>query len=421
MVGDRCILPLTIIGGRVPPTESERWVTTPMDLRSRIRRRQQSGDDTRVVLDYRAISPIAHIEEPTGRGSVFERLLDYIEPVFGNRIPPNAYVWGPPGSGKSAVVTALFDQLNRSRSLSDTLIHTSTRGGRATAPTLVYVDARYASTEFGCYQSVLDGVLDEPVPEHGVSTETLRSRLDDYLAPHDHSILVAIDHIDEPGTRSLTAIAESFEELDGSLSWVAIGRQSPSALPETVRPPEHIEIPAYREAVLVDVLTNRASEGIARQAVDHAQIRRIADWSDGNAHDGLCALFVAADEAVSGNASRIRERDLHTGMNAVPRPSVPLGRVFALSPNKKRVLRRLVSIDDEQRASVDTAATTIAAAPDIELSPGTVKRLLYELAEVDVTERIPSDRVLAGSGRSPSRLEFRFPPRIFRRLYDFAH
>src|SRR5699024_4700766 len=123
--------------------------------------RQQSGDDTRVVLDYRAISPIAHIEEPTGRGSVFERLLDYIEPVFGNRIPPNAYVWGPPGSGKSAVVTALFDQLNRSRSLSDTLIHTSTRGGRATAPTLVYVDARYASTEFGCYQSVLDGVLDE--------------------------------------------------------------------------------------------------------------------------------------------------------------------------------------------------------------------------------------------------------------------
>src|SRR5699024_8065654 len=127
------------------------------------------------------------------------------------------------------------------------------------------------------------------------------------------------------------------------------------------------------------------------------------------------------DEAVSGNASRIRERDLHTGMNAVPRPSVPLGRVFALSPNKKRVLRRLVSIDDEQRASVDTAATTIAAAPDIELSPGTVKRLLYELAEVDVTERIPSDRVLAGSGRSPSRLEFRFPPRIFRRLYDFAH
>src|SRR5699024_4323477 len=207
-------------------------------------------------------------------------------------------------------------------------IHTSTRGGRATAPTLVYVDARYASTEFGCYQSVLDGVLDEPVPEHGVSTETLRSRLDDYLAPHDHSILVAIDHIDEPGTRSLTAIAASFEELDGSLSWVAIGRQSPSALPETLRPPAHIEIPASREAVLVDVLTDRASEGIARQAVDHAQIRRIADWSDGNAHDGLCALFVAADEAVSGNASRIRERDLHTGMNAVPRPSVPLGRVF---------------------------------------------------------------------------------------------
>lgn len=392
-----------------------------MDLSSRIRRRQQSGDDTRVVLDYHAISPVAHVEEPTGRGSVFERLLDYVEPVFGNRIPPNAYVWGPPGSGKSAVVTALFNYLNRSRSLSTTLIHTSTRGGRSTTPSLVYVDARYASTEFTLHQSVLDGVLEESVPEHGVGTDTLRSRLDQYLAPHNHSILVAVDHIDEPSTQSLVSIAEAFEELNGSLSWVAIGRQSPSALSAAVRPPEHIEIPTYRAPVLVDVLTTRASEGIAPQAVEHEQLRRIANWSDGNAHDALCALFVAADEAATEESSRIRERDLHTGMNAVPRPSAPLGRVLALSDNRQRVLRRLIDIDDGQRASVDAAASAIAASPALDLSAGTVKRLLYELAEVGVAERVASDRALAGSGRSPSRLELRFPPRVFRRLYDLSH
>lgn len=389
-----------------------------MDLSSRIRRRQQSGDETHVVLDYHAISPVAHVEEPTGRGSVFERLLDYVEPVFGSRIPPNAYVWGPPGSGKSAVITALFDRLNRSRSLSDTLIHTSTRGGRSTTPRLVYVDARYANTEFGLYQSVLDGVLAESVPEHGVGTDTLRSRLDQYLTPPNHSILVAVDHIDEPGTQSLAAVADAFTELTGSLSWVAVGRQSPSALPSASRPPEHIEIPAYREPVLVDILTARTSEGIAQHAVEHEQLRRIASWSDGNTHDALCVLFAAADEAATEGASRIRERDLHTGMDTVPRPSTPLGRVLTLSESRKQVLRHLADSDEEQRASVDTAATTIAAAETVDLSVGTVKRLLYELAEIGITERVTRDN--AGSGRSPSRLEPRFPTRVFCRLYDVS-
>ena len=392
-----------------------------MDLGSRIRRRQQSGDGTRVVLDYHAISPVAHVDDPTGRGSVLERLLDYVDPVFGGRIPPNAYVWGSPGSGKSAVITALFARMNRSRSLSDSLIHTSTRGGTGTTPDLVYVDARDASTEFRLYQSLLDGVLAESVPEHGVGTDTLRTRLDEYLVPHNHSVLVAVDHVDERGTQSLGAIADSFEAFDGSLSWVAVGRQSPSALAEAVRPPEHIEVPAYRDPVLVDVLTTRASAGVARQAVEHEQLRRIAAWSDGNAHDALCVLFAAADEAATEGMSRLRERDLHTAMDGIPRPCVPLGRVLALSDNRRLVLRHLIAIDDEQRASVDAAATAIAAASGVDLSGGTVKRLLYELAEAGVAERVTSDRSLEGSGRSPSRLEPRFPTRVFRRLYDLAH
>jgi Cdc6-like AAA superfamily ATPase len=369
------------------------------------------------VLDNHAISPVAHFEEPTGRGPVIERLLDFIDPVFSNQIPLNAYIWGPPGSGKSAVITALFSYMNRSHSLSDSLIHTSTRGGTSTTPSLVYVDTRYANSKFGLHQSILDGVLEESVPKYGIGTDTLRSRLEEYLASHNHSILAAIDHVGEPGTQPLAEIANSFEEFGGSLSWVAIGRHSPSALSESIRLSEHIEVPAYRDSVLVDILTTR-SEGMA---VEHEQLRRIAEWSDGNAHDALCVLFAAADEAATEGASRVRERDLHAGMDAVPHPSAPLGRVLALSDNRQRVLRHLVDTDDEQRSSVDAAATTIAASPDVDLSTGTVKRLLYELAEAGVAERVTSEHTMEGSGRSPSRLEPRFPTRVFRRLYDLSH
>jgi hypothetical protein len=78
----------------------------------------------------------------------------------------------------------------------------------------------------------------------------------------------------------------------------------------------------------------------------------------------------------------------------------------------------LVDTDDDQRASVDAAATAIAAAPTVDLSEGTVKRLLYELAELGIVERVSDDRSLDGSGRSPSRLEPRFPTRVFARLHD---
>ena len=53
-----------------------------MDLKTRIRRRQHSGGDSQIVLEYEAVSPVAHVEEPGGRGPVLERLLDYLEPVF---------------------------------------------------------------------------------------------------------------------------------------------------------------------------------------------------------------------------------------------------------------------------------------------------------------------------------------------------
>ncbi|UOO93888.1 AAA family ATPase [Halococcus dombrowskii] len=397
-------------------TEPVRSIT--VDLAARIRRRRESVGETRVVLDYHAISPIAHVDEPTNRGTVLERLLDYVDPVFDGRLPPNAYVWGPSGSGKSAVVTALLDQLRRVGTRSGSVIHTSTRGGTNAAPALVYVDTRHASSEFGLYQTVLDGMLDESVPKHGVGTDTLRSRLAETLAD-DRRLLVAFDHVDEPGTQSLASLVSAFDGMADSLSWLAIGHRPPSEL-SIDGPPERIEVPAYRDLALVDILTARASAGMARRAIEHEQLRRIAVWADGNAHDALCVLFAAADEAALAGVSGVREHDLHVGMDALPRPAVSLGRVFALSVNRQQVLARLVEIDDDQRASVDAAATAVAATPSVELSKGTVKRLLYELAEIGIVERVSEERSV-GAGRSPSRLEPRFPTRVFGRLHGLAN
>lgn len=386
-----------------------------MDLKSRIRRRMHSGSDSQLVLDYDAINPTTHIEDPIGRGSVLERLLDYIDPMFTNQLPPSAYVWGPAGSGKSAVVTALVTQLDRLHPRSRAIIHTATRARSNGTPAFVYVDARRARSDFGLHRAILDNVLDESVPEHGVGADAVRSRLEEHLL-YENQVLVAVDHVNEPNTFTLSDLRESLASL-GSLSWVAVGRTAPNELSDEALPPEYISIPAYDDHVLVDILTERASDGLAQRAVTHEQLRRLVNWGEGNAHDTLAALCGSADVAVSQGQSHIRERDLQAGMDAVPRPSVSLGRVLTLSDNRQSVLRRLVDLDDSERAAVDTATETIAQSKSVDLSKATVKRFLYELSETGIIERVTNNGA-DSIGRPPSRLEPRFPTLVFQRLYD---
>ena len=389
-----------------------------MDLKARIRRRQRSGQESRVVLDYDAISPVAHVEEPTGRGPVLERLLDYLDPVFDGQLPPNAYVWGPPGAGKSAVVTTLFDHMARLLSRSGPVIHTTTRAQTSRAPQFVYVDSRRADSPFGLYHAVLDAVLDESVPSQGVGTDVVRSRLFDRLRQPRHAAVVAVDHVDEPGGLDLTTVEESFDPVADSLAWVAVGRPPPTDLPPAGSPPEHIEVPTYEDHTLVDILTNRASEGLARQVLEHEQMRRLASWADGDAHDALSGLFGAADIAATGDHDRIYERDLEAGMEDVPRPSVAVGRVLTLPENRQRVLRLLVDLDDGAVRSVGATAEAIGASPSVDLSEATVKRVLYELAEDGIVERVVTSGSTNGVGRPPSRIEPLFPTLVFRRLHD---
>jgi len=385
-----------------------------MDLETRIRRRR-SQRRAGLVHDYDAISPVAHLAEPTGRGTVLERLLDYLDPVFGGRLPPNAYVHGPAGAGKSAVVTPLFRALGETVTRSRPAIHTSTRADTGSPVAFVTVDARESDTEFGLYHAVLDGVLDEQIPEHGVSTDRLHERLTDYLSGTGPSVLVAVDHLGEPETYTPGDVADALPW--DSLSWVGIGRTPPGELSTGVCPETTVEVSAYETHSLVDVLTERTSMGLSRDAVDRDALYRVAEWADGDAHDALAAVFGAVDAAADANRDRVTDADLETGMDAVPWPSVSLGRVLALPANRQTVLYHLVALDGPDRNSVERAAAAIADIRTVDLSLGTVERFIYELAEDGIVERVPAEET-EGSGRPPSRVEPTFPTRVFRRLYD---
>jgi len=84
-------------------------------------------------------------------------------------------------------------------------------------------------------------------------------------------------------------------------------------------------------------------------------------------------------------------------------PSVALGRVLALSESRRRLLYELVSLSDDDRASVSAATETIASRKAVDLSPSTVRRVLYELADAGLLDRVTARRATGRDGPESAR------------------
>lgn len=387
-----------------------------MDFADRIARRRSRGRDRGLVSEWDPLNPAAHLEAPVGRGPTLESLLDAIDPVFDGHLPPDVYVHGPAGAGKSALVSATIAEIDDQISPSRPAIHTTTRAAsESDGFEFAYVDARNASSEFRLYHTLLDELVSESVPRRGVGTDDLRARLDAQLDKPGRGMLVAVDHVGESGTLSVGEFRELLVPFSSALAWIAVGRVPP----EDVRggaPSATTAVAGYRQHSLSDVLSTRASMALSG-GVTHEQVRSLASWAAGDAHDGLAALYGAAVLADQDDAGTIRDEDIEAGMEAVPRGGVPLARILALPGNRQVVLATLLEVTDDGD-TIEEAATAIAA--DTDLSQGTVKRFLYELSEAGILCRVRVEVETNGSGRQPSRVEPRFPTLVFRDLIDRA-
>jgi len=378
-----------------------------MDLSERIARRMETTGGDGFIVDESALNPAVHLPEPVGRGSVLEQVLDALGPVFDGESPEDVAVCGPSGAGKSAVLTALFSQLNENLGRNEDAIWTSTRGTAAVARAqFAYVDARRADSDFQYYHAILESISPDPVPRRGVGTGELRERLDDAVAKRAGAIVVAVDHLSETDD-DVAHVRSLLEPVAAGTSLVIVAEE-----PLTEWSGRTVEVPAYRPHALVDLLTERASYGLSSGALGHDQARRIADWADGDAHDALAALFGAAISAQRDDAGRVRESDVDAGIDAVPEDCVQIGRVLSLPENRRTVLAELLATDGHRQPISDAAA---AVGERTDLSPSTVQRYLYELAEdgLLIREAI-EDR--DSNGRQPTRVRPRFPTLVFERL-----
>lgn len=388
-----------------------------MNIDNRIKRRLRQADGESLVTDYTVLSPATHIADPVDRASIVEQLLTQFDPAFEGEIPEPLYLYGPPGSGKSAIVTALFRKLSEIPSETRPVIHTSTRVEPSQQPVFSYIDSRHVDTEFAFFRTILDRVSADTIPKRGVSAAALRDELHEW-SEEGPPVVVAVDHLDDhEQTLTLEQIITWIEPFSETIGLVGIGRTLPELPVFESAAGEVCQFTPYREDKVADILTRRASYGMGDDALNFEAAEPIVEWSAGNAHDALAALFVAAERAEQRNSDRIHRDDSNEAVETLADDTISLDRVCALSENRQAVLRELIAVAPESRESVAKAATTVTESLSRDLSEGTVKRFIYEAAEDGLLDRFerndPSD-----VGRTASRVEPAFPVPVFRRLYD---
>ncbi|NUE02839.1 AAA family ATPase [Halorubraceae archaeon YAN] len=390
-----------------------------MNIDERIARRRQIETRPRLVLEYDQLSPVYHLTDPTGRGSLLEQLLDIYEPAFTGEQPENLYLWGPKGSGKSAVVTALFSGFRRLRRQQTAPIYTTTRVDSINPIDFVYVDSREATTQFSLYHTILDQLVENEVPKHGIGTDTIYDQLASWLQPTTAGAVIAIDHVDESKRRSVATLQSQLSDFEESISYTLIGRRAPEMIGCEMEQLLTKQLDRYQTHALIEILTTRLSNGLVRNALSHEQLRTVATWATGDAHDALAAVFSAAVVAETEGSERILDEHLQTGMDSVPQPCVALGQVLSVSESRRAVLRELIALREDDRSSVGTATGAISKR-SIDLSPTTVERFLYELAEAGIIKRIQAERE-SDIGRPPSKIEFQFPTIVFNKLTEYSN
>lgn len=373
-----------------------------MDIKDRIDRRRVTQQDDHLVVDGDVLTPVTHLREPVGRETVLKALLDALDPVFEGELPDDVAVVGPRGTGKTAVTEALLTQLDRHLGGGGTAIRTTTRSGDHAQIRFVSVDCRRATSVFKFYRTLLDALTAEQVPARGIGTDALRTRLEEALADANTRAIVAVDHLFEQGTPAPDEIRSYLEPIEDSVAVLSIGREAPDWTADT------ITVDPYSERSLLPIISERASRGLASDALDHEQARTIAAWANGDAHDALAALTVAAGYAERADADGIDESHVAEAIDHVPANGVHVGRILALPDNRQTVLHEL---PEAPAGPISEVAEDVAG--HCSLSPGTVERFCYELTDLGILERVPLDH--SGVGRGPSTVQPRYPPLVVER------
>ncbi|WP_435359240.1 Cdc6/Cdc18 family protein [Haloarchaeobius sp. DFWS5] len=240
--------------------------------------------DPRVLRDEWVPSEVRH------RNAELNQLSTALRPVGeGDDRPGNAFLHGPPGTGKTCSAQYIVEQFCREVPDVDSQ----------------YVNCWTDSTRFAVLERVLENVGDTTdLHRQTTPVDELVRRLRDHGEPQ----IVILDEVDvlrdtavlydlyQLPAVSLVLVANQEEEFLASLD---------PRLQSRFRTCTTIRMSPYATDQLVAILSDRVRLGFEPEAVSTEQLERIADAAAGDARLGIGILRTAAQTAQERGAERI--------------------------------------------------------------------------------------------------------------------
>jgi len=304
-----------------------------------------------LIHDRSLLDPNFVVEEDriVGRDEQLQEVTKMLRVALGDNRPPNLFLYGPSGTGKSLITKAVCNNISRicdSRDIRFGTVEVNCQD-LDTLGVAVYELAQQAADEAG---------VDVKVPKHGVATKEKWDELYRIVNTHFDSVVFVLDELDmlvgrrdkqEPAFSRLLyqlSRAGANDELTAYISVVAISNdtkmmESVGSRAVSSFTPEDVHFDDY-DANQLQAILRRRKDAFHDDAVDDDVIPLAAAFAaqtHGDARKAIDLMRVAGEFAEREGDARVREEHVREAQAKVEKNRV-LEVVRGISTQKKLCL-----------------------------------------------------------------------------------
>jgi len=249
-----------------------------------------------IIANFEILSEEYIPENIPGREQQIGELKTCLEQLSRRRKPINAWLYGPPGAGKTATARFMLRQT-----------------AQAYRVFCIYVNCWERASLYSVLEKVVNElrILGAEKPDASFKMERIQRHLKD--AP----MVLILDEIDQPPPKERNSILYNLCGLENlGLICISNSRDCIFGLDERIKSRlnvSQIEFSPYSVADLVYVLSLRAETALVPRTWDKGLLENIAEMAEGDARIAIQTLKNAAYYAEKGNSSRILSEHVEKG------------------------------------------------------------------------------------------------------------
>lgn len=235
-----------------------------------------------------------------GRETQTEQILCCLSPAIKRHKPIHTWLYGKPGSGKTATAISVLRLLEEKHGVRSIIIN---------------------CWEKHTFYQILDAMISDLriLRAEGNRTSFKLEKIRSYLK--EHPFIVLLDEVDQIKPAELSTILYNLDSmLNAGLVCISDSTAALHELEERVRSrlnPHTVFFPRYTRTNLLEILRYRAELALAENSWSHTALRRIASMAQGDARVAIRMLRRAAMLADHHQVDRITTTTLAEQIKAV--------------------------------------------------------------------------------------------------------